>query len=101
MYFNGKYKRVGPLFEGVYKAVLVQTDEQLVELSRYIHRNPKTLSYPYSSLADYLGMRKTMWVKSEEILSFFSTKYPALTYQSFVEEQEEISTIEKLVIEDF
>ncbi len=39
MYFNKKYKRVGPLFQSVYKAVLVNTDEQLVYLTRYIHRN--------------------------------------------------------------
>lgn len=109
MYFNRKYKRVGPLFEGVYKAVLVQTDEQLIELSRYIHRNPVPLlskrhplqSYPYSSLTDYLGVKKTPWVRPENILLFFSTKYPTLTYQSFVKEQEEIVTIRKLVVEDF
>ena len=40
MYFNKKYDRVGPLFQGVYKAVVVETDEQLLYLSGYIHRNP-------------------------------------------------------------
>lgn len=33
MYFNRKYKRVGPLYQGVYKAVLITTDEQLLHLS--------------------------------------------------------------------
>ncbi|MBI4991459.1 transposase [Candidatus Gottesmanbacteria bacterium] len=37
MYFNRKYKRVGPLFQGIYKAVSVETNEQLIHLSRYIH----------------------------------------------------------------
>jgi len=43
MYFNKKYKRIGTLFQGVYKAVLVDSDEQLHHLSRYIHRNPLPL----------------------------------------------------------
>jgi len=34
MYFNKKDKRVGPLYQNVYKAVLVKTDEQLLELTR-------------------------------------------------------------------
>ncbi|MBI5451903.1 transposase, partial [Candidatus Gottesmanbacteria bacterium] len=39
MYFNRKYKRTGILFQDVYKAVVVYTDEQLLHLSRYIHLN--------------------------------------------------------------
>src|SRR3989344_8907196 len=39
MYFNKKYKRVGKLFQGHYKAVLVSDDRQLLHLSRYIHLN--------------------------------------------------------------
>lgn len=39
-YFNTKYRRVGPLLQGAFKAVLVETDEQLTHLSRYIHLNP-------------------------------------------------------------
>src|SRR3989338_11431282 len=40
MYFNQKYERVGPLYQGVYRAVQVETDEQLLYLSKYIHINP-------------------------------------------------------------
>ena len=40
MYFNKKHKRIGKLFQGHYKAVLVKTEEQLLHLSRYIHLNP-------------------------------------------------------------
>src|SRR3989344_5405375 len=36
MYFNRKYDRVGSLYQGVYKAVLIETDEQLLHLTRYI-----------------------------------------------------------------
>ena len=40
MYFNHKYERKGVLFESVYKAVAVTGEEQLINLSRYIHLNP-------------------------------------------------------------
>ncbi|MCX6791992.1 MAG: transposase, partial [Candidatus Gottesmanbacteria bacterium] len=40
MYFNRKYRRVGTLFQSVYKAVAVTTDAQLLHLTRYIHQNP-------------------------------------------------------------
>ncbi|MBI2100527.1 MAG: transposase [Candidatus Vogelbacteria bacterium] len=39
-YFNLKYRRVGPLFQGKYKAVQVQTEQQLRYLPFYIHLNP-------------------------------------------------------------
>lgn len=100
MYFNKRYGRVGSLFQGVYKAVLIDTDEQLLHLSRYIHLNPfeiegrnfeKLIDYPYSSYGDYLGERKSRWVETGEILSFFKKKTRTglidyLSYQSFVED---------------
>ena len=39
-YFNAKHKRAGPLYQGRFKAILVQQDEYLHHLSRYIHLNP-------------------------------------------------------------
>ncbi|EKD85788.1 MAG: Transposase, partial [uncultured bacterium] len=38
MYFNKKYERVGSLYQGVYKAVLLTTEAQFLHLSRYIHK---------------------------------------------------------------
>lgn len=38
MYFNKKYKRVGPLFQSVYKAVPLSNESQFLHLSRYIHK---------------------------------------------------------------
>lgn len=39
-YFNYKFKRVGHVFQGRYKAVLVQDERYLLQLVRYIHQNP-------------------------------------------------------------
>lgn len=77
MYFNKRYQRVGPLFQGLYKGVLVESDEQLLYLTRYIHRNQLSLpqdqriQFP-SSLPVYLGETKQEWVKPDRILLNFS-----------------------------
>jgi putative transposase len=38
--FNRKYKRSGHLYQGRYKAFLIDADNYLLEVSRYIHLNP-------------------------------------------------------------
>ena len=76
-YFNRRYQRVGPLFQGLYKGVLVESDEQLLYLTRYIHRNVLSLprglrdKFP-SSYPVYLKQIKQEWVKPERILLNFS-----------------------------
>jgi REP element-mobilizing transposase RayT len=73
-YFNRCHKRVGHLYQGRYKAILVDKDAYLSVLSRYIHLNPVRIkamekieprerykrlkSYPWSSLPGYLSKRK-------------------------------------------
>lgn len=100
MYFNKKYDRVGPLFQGVYKAILVTEEPYLLHLSRYIHLNPTELltgssfirpnEYDYSSYLYYLRKKKAEWINPEPILDFFKTQKGEdlkgfLSYQSFVE----------------
>lgn len=90
-YFNRRHdKRVGSLFQDAYKAVLVESDEQLLHLSRYIHRNAllkgvslRESPHP-SSYRNYLGLVKQEWVSPEGILIFFA-KSGFNSYQSFVE----------------
>ncbi len=81
-YFNTKNERVGPIFQGVYKAVRVDTDEQLVHLSRYIHLNPvvsalitegEVFDYPWSSLPHFLKDNSTL-VYVDPVLSLFKNK---------------------------
>ena len=63
-YFNTRHNRSGALFQAMFKAVRIETDEQLLHVSRYIHLNPVTayivapeniLPYLWSSLSEYLG----------------------------------------------
>jgi len=63
-YFNTKRKRSGHLFQGRYKAILIEADEYAVELSRYIHLNPVRIGavadpmhFRWSSCADYSNYR--------------------------------------------
>lgn len=102
LYFNKRNGRVGHLFQSIYKAVNVETEAQLLHLSRYIHLNPikenslvsgesKTIRNAYSSYPEYLGLRKTKWIKPSVVLSYFQTKESKRikmnSYQRFVESE--------------
>lgn len=95
MYFNKKYERVGTLFQGKYKGVLVDNDAYLLHLSRYIHLNPTKIgSDPknsFSSYSYYLGRKQADWLKPDEIMSFFKNARRTslkdyLSYESFVDD---------------
>ncbi len=93
-YFNTKYERVGSLFQGSFKAKLIENEEYLLQLSKYIHKNPFPLKeweskvYPYSSYGYYLNLEKHPFCDIGFILSYFSRNNPKLSYKSFVEELE-------------
>ncbi len=105
-YFNFKNKRKGVLFEGTYKAKLIEDDDQLLYLSSYIHRNPFKIKNPkfdfveFSSYPYYLGFKKVDWVKPDEILSFFKSKKNALSYKNFVEEHDPKNILNEVIIEE-
>jgi putative transposase len=95
MYFNKKYERVGPLFQGTYKAVMIEQETQFLWVTKYIHRNPLSLrqndpskltDYSYSSYSNYLGQIHQSWIHPENILTYFSKTNPRNSYQNFVEE---------------
>jgi putative transposase len=103
MYFNRKYQRIGPLFQDVYKAVLVTSDEQFVYLSRYIHKQafqgvPLKQVQP-SSYPEYIGARNTAWVHPDEVLSHFSKTNPILSYESFVAASDPLDMVGNLTLE--
>jgi REP-associated tyrosine transposase len=94
-YFNVKRKRYGHLFQGRYKAIVIDADEYAKELSRYIHLNPvragmvaKPEEYRWSSHLDYCGERKRPeWLSTEFILDYFGKgKNAGKNYRKFVED---------------
>lgn len=106
-YFSIKYKNRGPVFEGNFKAVRVENDEQLIHLSRYIHLNPVTAylaeqseDYPFSSYHDYLRGKNTAMLDVDLVLSFFKSPKD---YQKFVlaqkDYQRELDRIKDLLLE--
>jgi putative transposase len=93
-YFNRKYKRIGSLCQGVYRAAVVDDDAYYVHISRYIHKqaliSSKTgtkMNQP-SSYPEYIGQRKTAWVHPEGILALFAESEKRFSYAQFVEEYE-------------
>lgn len=108
-YFNVKHQRDGALFLDQFKAVHIETQEQLLHVSRYIHLNPYVAficnsfeeleKYPWSSLPFYFNKSENI-VQNEDVLSFFkSTK----EYQKFVFDQADyqrnLKKIDHLVFE--
>ena len=106
-YFNVKRERAGHLFQGRYKAILVDRDEYAVELSRYIHRNPVragmvaiAAEYPWSSFPAYAGRTPAPpWLERGLILASFGWEDAETRYQDFVDNcvSEQPSPLEKVV----
>jgi len=121
MYFNQKYDRVGPLFQGKFKAVLVNEESHFIHLPFYIHLNPldliapewrdreiknyqKTLefldSYRWSSYLDYIGKKNFPSVTQRDFLfSFFDGKEGYKNQMENWLREFNISNLEELLLE--
>ena len=93
-YLNKKRERVGHLFQGRYKAIIIDYDSYLLELSRYLHLNPvrahmieKPEAYPYSSYRSYISRTKEDIVSRDFILKVIAgnSKGAQQKYKEFVE----------------
>jgi len=79
-WINFTQKRTGHLFQGRYKALLLDADAYLAELVRYIHLNPVRAGmvtspddYPWSSHHAYLGKENLSWLTTDWTLSLLSS----------------------------
>jgi putative transposase len=83
-YFNTKYKRKGTLVEGVFKAIAITSDEELLHVSRYIHLNPyssqltptidECLAYPFSTSRYYVeDIPAHSWINTTYLKGMFAT----------------------------
>jgi len=93
-YVNNKRKRSGHLFQGRYKAIIIDKDSYLLELSRYIHLNPvraglaaRPQDYPYSSYRAFVFGKEANGINRGMILGMLSkgTKDAVRRYRQFVE----------------
>lgn len=105
-YFNIKHNRKGPLWEGKFKSVLAEKDEQLLHLTRYVHLNPTTSNlcdkpeqWQFSSYNEYLATNNEIsFCKYDGILEI-----DPKSYEKFVEDrinyQKELKRIKDLIME--
>jgi putative transposase len=93
-YYNKKYKKDGALFRGRYKAILIDADNYLLRLSRYIHLNPVKAhlakhpkNYHWSSFKYFSeNIAAPDWLYTKTILNHFGTKQQKNQYSLFVME---------------
>jgi REP element-mobilizing transposase RayT len=92
-WINKKYRRTGHVFQGRFKAILIDADSYLLELVRYIHLNPvragivtNPADYPWIGHQCYLGKQELPWLTSEWVLSHFSSEISLArkSYDEFV-----------------
>lgn len=120
MYFNVKYERTGVLFQGKFKAIMVDSDEYFLHLSRYIHLNPIELiepnwkeegvrdwsatkdflrRYRWSSFMDYIGRKNfPSVIQRDLLLKYFRD---STSYNEFIEKFiiNDISRLTEITIE--
>ncbi len=96
IYFNKKYNRNGTLFEGPYKSTQAKDDKSLLLLTSSLHK-----AGGYSSYPEYLGQKKTPWVKSNVVLSLINNKS---NYKDYIEKfepgQDEKSLLSEITTKD-
>lgn len=94
-HYNHLKETDGPLFRGRYKAINIEASNYLLEVSRYIHRNPVEISRPLVKdlelykWSSYLAYRNKApspdWLYKESIYSETGSSRPTASYKRFVE----------------
>lgn len=103
-YFNTKHKRKGPLWESKFQNILIENDEQLLHLTRYIHLNPVTAKlvdkpeeWDYSSYNEYISNGNIL-CQYDEILDIDPKRYRTFVNER-ISDQKLLAKIKKLTIE--
>ena len=104
-YFNAIHKRKGPLWESKFQNVLVDNDDQLIHLTRYLHLNPVTArlvekpeDWIFSSYREYLGSSNNSFCQFDDLLDI-----KPYAYRKFVNDQvsyqRELAKIKRLIVD--
>jgi putative transposase len=79
-YFNRRYQKHGYVFQGRFRAILVDDGCYIQRVARYIHLNPleagivnNPKDYEWSSYNAYFARSNYAWLETERVLSYFST----------------------------
>ena len=92
-YFNRRHKKIGHVFQGRFKAILIQEEAYFLRLLRYIHMNPvrahlveEPEAYPWSGHGAYLGQMEFVWLTTEYGLGKFADQLgiARLKYRDYV-----------------
>lgn len=106
-YFNNRTKRKGPLWESRFKNIVIESDEQLLHLTRYIHLNPTTANlvnepqdWKFSSYKEFLGeiQEQERICNYSECLDIDPGDYKEFV-TSRIDIQKELSKIRELCLE--
>ncbi len=106
-YFNIKINRKGPLWESRFKNVILENDEQMMHLTRYVHLNPVTANlvnkpeqWKFSSYKEFLGEMKDREriCNFSSLINIGSTNYREFT-ESRIDYQRELARIKSLFLE--
>ncbi|HHV99950.1 MAG TPA: transposase [Clostridiaceae bacterium] len=108
-YYNMKYQRHGPVFQGRFESRILDTDEYNLAVSAYIHNNPHSIegycgkeeNYKYSSYGIYLGIRKDFHKLIDMsfvmgLFSIYNREDFAKKYFSFVSHQRDVGSFKEL-----
>jgi len=104
-YFNIKHNRKGPLWEGRFKSILVENDEQILHLTRYVHLNAvsagivsKPQEWEYSSYSEYLG--KNGFCQFKDIMDIKPGEYRKFVCDR-IAYQRELSKIKYILLDNY
>jgi putative transposase len=106
-FFNLKHRRKGPLWTDRFKNILINNDEQLLHLTRYIHLNPVSanlVNYPenwnYSSYKEYIYRTKKNICNYDRVLIIRSKEYKKFVLDR-KDYQKKLSIIKNLIIDSY
>jgi len=104
-FFNTLHHRKGPLWENKFQNILVEKDEQLLHLTRYIHLNPVTAflveqpdEWLFSSYKEYIQAASNEVCQYEDMLEIKPNKYIKFV-KDRTSDQRELAKIKKVILD--
>jgi len=104
-YFNLRHKRKGPLWEGTFKYVAIESDEQLLHMTRYVHLNPVTAyivdnpeNWPMSSYIEYVSEKSNKICRHDHLFEIDAGSY-RLFVNDNIAYQRDLAKIKRLMFD--